>query len=138
MANETQPGPSPDIVRLRLLGKGNGAASGQQAVEALLCGRGRQSLMVSLSSPFIDGHHIMMSMPDGSSCQLEVSYPEDSQPVRRVEVLRFNKEKNEETGKFCFVVELGYVADAQDSMRHKIWAPFMRKAGQLIRTGEDF
>ena len=125
------------MVNLRLIGKPHEKVCGEQ-VTGLLCSQGRHSMTVHLNSPFIDGHHIMMSMPDGTSCQLEVLFTEEDKPKRRAKVMRFDKERDEKTNTSCFVVELEYLPDVQDIPRSKIWEPFMRKAGQVIKIGDDF
>ena len=130
-------GSAKQTVTLRLVGGAKNKAGEGEQVTGVLRSHNRHGLIVELNSPFIDGHHIMMSMPDGLSCQLDVAFPDNDMPGKRAEVQRFNKEKKESMDGFLFVVELGYLPENSGTPRSKIWGPFLRKAGQLIRNGEN-
>lgn len=127
--------PESNIVNLRLICDNQPAG---QAVEAVLRGQSRRGLLLELDSPFIANQHIMMSTPYGAACRLEVTFPNSEQSPKMAEVIRFDREKEEDSAKAWFVVELAYVNLETDKSNSKIWAPFRRKAGQIIRGGEDF
>lgn len=110
-----------NMVQLKLAGNAQHSGHTVEAAVRQVC---RQGLIIEMASPFISRQHIMMATPDGDNCRLEVVFINSDLPDKTAQVLRLDKETDENSGQTWFVVELAYDAAVP---RPKHWTPFKRK-----------